>query len=171
MKDSCSSRYLNRLLGLFVLALVSGFGLSDWWIVLAQCDPCPTTDPSYVLFEKDSTVYVDLDTRFTQDERDAVIAGFQSMNFANAYQNNSGVFYDTSTPPSGRPPSYNQINVAWGVLYNNDGTINYNSASRINPGPNQPGHQQATIVINTEARLGSVATGAPFFRILGAIPS
>ncbi len=80
-----------------------------------------------------------------------------------ANSNTSGVHYDTTTPPSARPATYNQINVTFGVLYNSDGSINYNANSTIAPGPNQPGHQQATIIFNTESRIGSVATGELFF--------
>ena len=158
-----SSPLLRRLPVSLFLTLLLGLVFSGLWIALAQNDPCPGIDESYVLWERGSTVYVELDYRFDPVQRENIIAGFASLNHANTHFNNSGVTYDTTTPPSSRQSPYNQVNVTFGILYNSDGTINYNSNSRIVPGPTQPGNQQATIIFNTESRIGSVATGEPYF--------
>lgn len=163
MKKSFRLARLSRLIVPFVLTLLLALVLSGWWATLAQSDPCPGIDLSYVLFERGSTVYMELDYRFDQVQRDNIIAGLISMNVANENANTSGITYDFTTPISSRPSFYNQINVTFGVIHHSDGSINYNANSRIEPGPNQPGRQQATIVFNTEARIGSVATGEPYY--------
>jgi len=73
---------------LLLLSLVStlllGLALPDWSVVLAQGNPCPGIDQNYVLFDRGSTVYIELDYRFDETQRTNIIAGFESWNYANS---------------------------------------------------------------------------------------
>src|SRR5881275_2555418 len=73
-----------------------------------------------------STVYVTIDSSITEPERSEILRAIQSWNDANA-TNGSGVYFSTSTPPSGA----NILSINNGTVYSStdaSGHTTYNAA-------------------------------------------
>lgn len=125
----------NFLLSLFLFTF--SFALSGLWVSFGQTAPCAdagatvaTGDGAYN-FQQGDTVYIAMDPRFDQTIRSQVVQGFASWNIANQ-SNNSGIRYETNGRPSTAPSTASQINVTFGVVYQN-GTVAYDIAAQFLP--------------------------------------
>lgn len=107
-------------------------------------------------------MYVEMDTSFDDNIRNQVTRGFSDWTTAN--QNNlSQIRYQMGAV--GAPQNNNQINVVWGTLSNNDGSVDTDTVAKILVNARHPDGtiRVATIIFNRGATATGQAGGSPYY--------